>query len=449
MKAHIAVLDDESRMAEIVAMLLRRESYKVQTFTDPVEFVEKLDELSFDLLVTDLKMPGLGGLEVLKRVREKDGEVPVILLTAHATIKTAIEAMRMGAFDYLEKPFENDQIKSLVARALDHTRLTRENRYLRAELRSRYAFDQVVCESQSMLEVLDLSRRAAKSRATVLISGDSGTGKELIARAIHYHSPRVGQPFIAVNCKALSEGVLESELFGHEKGSYTGAAKTRAGLFERADTGTIFLDEIGEIDLHFQAKLLRVLQEREITRVGGDESVSIDVRVVAATNLDLKEQVKKGEFREDLYFRLAVIPIRLASLKDRKEDILPLARMFLARFKEELGREILGWTKAVETWLLNHPWPGNVRELENTLERATVLARENEIQMEDLLLEESAGLSLSPDDDPLTLHQYLDQMAASRIRKTLEQVQYKRIKAAEKLGIDRATLYRLMKKLGI
>lgn len=449
MKAHIAVLDDEPRMAEIVAMLLRRESYKVQSFTDPVEFVEKLDDLSFDLLLTDLKMPGLGGLEVLKRVRDKDQEVPVILLTAHATIQTAIEAMRMGAFDYLEKPFENDQIKSLVARALDHTRLTRENRYLRAELRSRYAFDQVVCESQSMLEVLDLSRRAAKSRATVLISGDSGTGKELIARAIHYHSPRVGQPFIAVNCKALAEGVLESELFGHEKGSYTGAAKARAGLFERADTGTIFLDEIGEVDLHFQAKLLRVLQEREITRVGGNEPLPIDVRVVAATNLDLKEQVRKGEFREDLYFRLAVIPIRLAPLKERKEDILPLARMFLARFKDELGRELLGWTQAVESWLLSHPWPGNVRELENTLERATVLARENEIQMEDLLLDESRSSDLSRDHDELTLHQYLDQMAAARIRKTLEQVQYKRVKAAEKLGIDRATLYRLMKKLGI
>jgi DNA-binding NtrC family response regulator len=450
MKPRLAVLDDEPRMVDILAMVLQREGYEVRTFVQPRAALEALQAEPFDLLLTDLKMAGMDGLDVLRRVRAIDPELPVILVTAHATVQTAIAAMREGAFDYVEKPFDNDELKNLVRRALDVTRLARENRYLRAELKSRYALDALVAESAVMREVLDLARRAARSRSTVLVTGESGTGKELVARAVHYHSDRVGQPFVAVNCKAFAEGVLESELFGHEKGAFTGADRAKLGLFERADGGTLFLDEIGEVGGDFQGKLLRVLQERRFHRVGGTDERTVDVRVVAATNRDLRAQVTTGRFREDLYFRLAVIPIHIPPLRERREDLLPLAHHFLTKWNTELSRKIAGWTTEVETYLLRHPWPGNVRELENTIERGVVLARGSIIEIDDLLIDSSPENALNETDNLAgNLQAFLDQAAADRIRAVLKEVHGARSEAARRLAVDRTTLYRLMRKYGI
>ena len=452
-QARIAVLDDERRMVEILEMVLRREHYDVETFTDPKQALAALESRPFDLLITDLRMPEPDGLEVLRRARAADPELPVILMTAHATIPTAIAAMREGAFDYVEKPFDNDELRTLVRRAVDVTRLSRENRYLRAELASRYALDAVVAESPALREALDLVRRAARSPSTVLITGESGTGKELIARAVHYHSKRVGRPFVAANCKAFAAGVLESELFGHEKGAFTGADRAKAGLFEAANGGTLFLDEIGEVSLDFQGKLLRALQERKIQRVGSTDERPVDVRIVAATNRDLEADIRDGRFREDLYFRLAVIPIHLPPLRERKEDLLPLARHFLAKWNRELEREIAGWSDEVEAYFLRHAWPGNVRELENTIERGVVLARGERIELDDLLVETSAGGE--GDSGPReigsagSLQDFLDESAAEKIRSVLEEVGGKRVEAARRLGVERTTLYRLMRKYGI
>jgi DNA-binding NtrC family response regulator len=448
MKPRIAVLDDEPRMVEVISMVLAREGYAVEGFVEPPAFLRALDEAPFDLLITDLRMPGADGLEILARTRQADPNVPVILITAHATVATAIAAMREGAFDYIQKPFDNDELKALVKRALEVTRLVRENRYLKSEVRSRYTLDAIVAESVAMRAALDLARRAARGPSTVLITGESGTGKELVARAVHYHSDRVGAPFLAVNCRALAAGVLESELFGHEKGAFTGASAARQGLFEQSAGGTLFLDEIGEIDLDFQAKLLRALQEKQIRRVGGGADIGVDVRIVAATNRDLRAAVKGGSFREDLYFRLAVIPIHLLPLRERREDVLPLARHFLARWTGELGRSGLGWTPEVEAHLCRHAWPGNVRELENAIERGVVLARGSAIELADVTLEEPTG------DDAAavaggSLREFLDAAAAERIRAALAEVSGVRAEAARRLGIDRATLYRLMRKLKI
>ncbi len=450
MKPRIAVLDDEPRMVEIIGMVLRREGYDVRAHSDPGEALAALEKQPADLLLTDLKMPGMTGVEVLTRARELDPDLPVILMTAHATIPTAIEAMKRGAFDYVEKPFDNTELKNLVQRALEVTRLSRENRYLRAELAQRHSLDAVVTESETVRKAFELARRAARSRSTVLVTGETGVGKELVARSVHYHSDRVGRPFVAVNCKALAPGVLESELFGHEKGAFTGADRAKPGLFERADGGTLFLDEIGETETDFQAKLLRVLQERKLTRVGGSEEREFDVRVVAATNRDLKSEAAEGRFREDLYFRLAVIPIHIPPLRERPEDVLPLARHFLTHWNEELGRNVRGWSEAVERFLVSHAWPGNVRELENALERGVVLARGETLELDDLLVDPADEMGDNEEDTgPQDLQAFLDGAAAERIRAVLADTGGVRVEAARRLGIDRTTLYRLMRKYGI
>jgi DNA-binding NtrC family response regulator len=447
-KSRIAVLDDEQRMVDIIGMVLRREGHEVATFTRAAEALAALEKEPFDLLLTDLKMPDCDGVEVLRRARAADPELPVILITAHATVQTAIEAMRAGAFDYVEKPFDNTELKTLVRRALDVNRLSRENRYLRAELGSRYSLDAIVAESAALRDVLALVRRAANSPSTVLVTGESGTGKELIARALHYHSDRVGRPFVAVNCRALAPGVLESELFGHERGAFTGAERTRPGLFERADGGTLFLDEIGETDAAFQTKLLRVLQERSVRRVGGEEERGVDVRIVAASNRDLRAEVAAGRFREDVYFRLAVIPVHLPPLRERPEDVLPLAAHFLARSRERLGRDVREFSPEVERLLASRRWPGNVRELENAIERGVVLARGTRIEVDDLLREPDAGAEAqaSGGDD---LQAFLDRAAREHIERALAAAGGKRIDAARALGIDRTTLYRLMRRHGL
>jgi DNA-binding NtrC family response regulator len=445
----VAVLDDEARMAEVVAMLLRREEIDARAYTDPTALFAALERAPVDCLVTDLRMPGADGLEVLRRARAFDAELPVILMTAYATVPTALEAMREGAFDYVQKPFENDELVALVRRALDVTRLARENRYLRAELRQRFALDSFVAESALMRGVLDLVRRAARGRATVLVTGESGTGKELVARALHYHSERVAGPFVAANCRAFASGVLESELFGHERGAFTGAERARPGLFERAQGGTVFLDEIGDVSLDFQAKLLRLLQERRVRRVGGDDERELDVRVVAATNCDLRAEVAAGRFREDLYFRLAVVPIELPPLRERRDDILPLARQFLARANAELGRAVRGFGGDVERWLSAHAWPGNVRELENAIERGVVLARGDLLELTDVALDSRVASGASASDTTGSLQGFLERAAAERIRSALAEAGGVKAEAARRLAIDRTTLYRLMRRYGV
>ncbi|MBM4258639.1 MAG: sigma-54-dependent Fis family transcriptional regulator [Deltaproteobacteria bacterium] len=450
MKPRLMILDDEQRMVDILAMVFRREGYEVSPFVDARTALAVLQAEPCDVLITDLKMPGADGLTVLQHAKQIDAELPVILITAHATVSTAIAAMRHGAFDYVEKPFDNDELKALVRLALDVTRLARDNRYLRAELRSRYQPDALIAESAVMHDVLALVRRAARSRSTVLVTGESGTGKEVIARAVHYHSDRVSGPFVAVNCKAFAESVLESELFGHEKGAFTGADRTKAGLFERADGGTLFLDEIAEVSADAQAKLLRVLQERRFYRVGGTTERAVDVRLVAATNRDLRAEVTAGRFREDLYFRLAVIPIHLPPLRDRPEDILPLAQHFLAKWNAELSRHVNGWTPAVDEYLRRHSWPGNVRELENIIERGVVLAQHDHLELADLLIDGTHDTS-SPEKTMSheNLQTFLDRAAADHVRAVLKEVGGARGEAAKRLGIERTTLYRLMRKYGI
>lgn len=445
MKARVAIVDDEVRMAEVLAMVLRRDDRNIEVFHRPSELLAAMGEAPFDVIVSDLKMPEMDGVELLAAVRARAPASAFILITAHATVETAIEAMKRGAFDYLTKPVDNEACRSLVARALELTRLDRENRYLRAELRTRYGLDAIVARSDGMARVLDLARRAATSTSTVLISGESGTGKELVARAIHYHSPRVGAAFVAVNCKAFADGVVESELFGHEKGAFTGASSTRRGVFERAHGGTLFLDEIGEIGPELQAKLLRVLQERELQRVGGDAAISVDVRLIAATNRDLRAEVDAGRFREDLYYRLAVIPIHIPPLRERRADILPIARLVLERHNERQGRALTGWTDEVETWLLNHYWPGNVRELENTLERGVVLGVGDQINLEDI----AVTVDAPRDAFPVRLREHLDAATVVAIREALTASGGVRQDAAERLGIERTTLYRLMKRYRI
>ena len=446
MKPRVVIVDDEERMAGVVAATLARVGYECEQCASGDAALAALEQHPADVVVTDWKMPGMDGLTLLRRLRARWPAMPVVLLTAYGSVPSAVAAMREGAFDYVTKPFDNDELRALVARALDMTRLERENRYLRQEVASRYAPETVVAESEASRKLLELVRRVAPSRASVLIQGESGTGKELVARLLHYWSDRVGHPFVAVNCKAFAEGVLESELFGHEKGAFTGAIAARPGCFERAAGGTLFLDEIGEISADFQAKLLRVLQDGELLPVGGTRPRRVDVRVVTATNRSLRDEITAGRFRDDLFYRLNVIPMQLAPLRERREDILPLARHFLARHAAESGRRLVLTPEADEA-LAGHGWPGNVRELENAIERAVVLAHGERILPEDLLLEQGAPAGEAPPEG--TLQDSLDRAAAARIRSALEAAKGNRAEAARALGVDRTTLYRLMKRLGL
>jgi DNA-binding NtrC family response regulator len=362
--------------------------------------------------------------------------------------------MRAGAFDYVAKPFDNDEIRAQVARAVEVTRLKRENAWLRQEVASRFTPESMVAESAASRELLSMVRRVAPASSSVLLQGESGTGKEFIARLLHYWSDRVGAPFVAINCAALAPGVLESELFGHERGAFTGALQARAGCFERAHGGTLFLDEIGEVSGEFQAKLLRVLQDGEVQRVGAAKPRHVDVRVVAATNRNLRAAIAEDRFREDLYFRLNVIPIQLEPLRARRDDILPLARFFLARHAERP----LVLTADAEARLQAHAWPGNVRELENAIERAAILARGERVEPEDLLLEPAvekagrAGATLAAGEAAAnggTLQESLDRATDARVRAALAETAGRRAEAARLLGIERTTLYRLMKRFGI
>lgn len=452
LSATIAILDDEPRMVQILTMLLERDGYEVVTYEDPRRLLKDIEAGErYDLILSDLKMPGLSGIELLTKLKPLCPHTQVIMMTAYATINTAVEAMKLGAFDYLQKPFEGATCRAAIKRALDQARLTRENHYLRAQLKAEGAHQEVAPSSPAMLKTLALAKRAARSLATVMIRGESGSGKEVLARTIHLHSDRVAGPFLALNCKALASGVLESELFGHEKGSFTGAQRTHLGFFERAQGGTLFLDEVGELDLDVQAKLLRVIQERTIQRVGGDATISIDARLVCATHQDLDQLVARGQFREDLYYRLNVIPLHIPALRERPEDLLPLARHFIARTALTMELVAPSISEELEQWMLAHTWPGNVRELENLMQRAVIMSTQDTLTTQDLLLERA--FTHAPIQDELEaamgLQEFLDHQSARKVLSTLAQAGGNRTEAAARLGIDRTTLYRLMRRLSL
>lgn len=454
----ILIVDDEPNYQIVLAELLKDEGYEVFTADSGKAGLPIVYSTDLDMVISDMKMPGMDGIEFLAKIKEYNRELPVILITAYAEVEKAVEAMRLGAFTYLAKPFSNQQLLASVTKAVEHYGLVREIRRLRAEATPRSGFGGMIGKSPSMRAVYQLIEKVAPTPSSVLITGESGTGKELVARAIHNLSPRKDAPFISVNCAALSEHLLESELFGHEKGAFTDAVVMRKGRFELADTGTLFLDEIGEMPPQLQAKLLRVLQDKSFERVGGSVTQNVDVRILAATNKDLKDEVDKAHFREDLYYRLNVIHIHLTPLRERVDDIPPLVTHFIEKNSRNLGKELDLSPEALRL-LVSLPWEGNVRELENTIERAAILCNGNRIEPEDVqpdsselvsAQEWSTGLELSqfiPDN--LSLAEVLNGIEEKLVRKALDDNFYVQARAAEQLGITKSLLQYKMKKYNL
>jgi DNA-binding NtrC family response regulator len=445
--AHLLVVDDEASARSTLALLLRKRGHRVAEADGVTTAAKRLAEEVFDLVVTDLRMPDGDGLDVLRATKAHAPATEVILLTAYAEWKSAKEAIRLGALDYFEKGQEPDELYHRIDKALAGRALRRENENLRAQLRERYGLPGLIAQSPAMHAVLDLVERVAPTDATLLIQGESGTGKEVIAKAVHHASARAARPFVAVNCGAVPETLLESELFGYMRGAFTGAGATKPGLFEEADGGTLFLDEIAEMPAALQVKLLRALQSGEVRRLGATQSMTIDVRVIAATHGDLAALIGEGRFREDLYYRLNVIQVVLPPLRDRREDIPALAEHFLARAAGKLGRELRLAPPALER-LLRYPWPGNVRELENAVERAAILSRSDRVEPDDLPPHVSAGLQLGP-SPALPRQISLADAERAHILQTLERFGRNHSGAAEALGIGRTTLWRKLKEYGL
>lgn len=442
----ILVVDDEEVMCESLAAWLREDGYHVDTAMSGREAVEMAKKTDYAIYFIDLKMPGgMDGIDTLMEIRRLHPDASIIIITAYATVDTAITAIKEGAQEYIVKPCNPEEISLLVSRIIKVKKLQRENQILRKKLHRRYQFHDIICKSARMREVLELAREVADLRSTVLIRGESGTGKEVVARAIHYSGSRAQKPFIAVSCAALAETLLESELFGYEKGAFTGAAERKKGKFELADGGTIFLDEIGDIPPKLQADLLRVLQERSFYRVGGSEEVHVDVRVIAATHKDLRGLVEEGRFREDLYYRLNVIEIVLPPLRERREDIPLLAEHFVERIANELGKPVEEISEDAMRLLMDHHWPGNVRELENAIERAIVTCRGPVLTAEDFSFLRSNGAARIQVPDNMTLAEMEKLMIEATLRRTGGNVK----EAAASLGIDRSTLYEKLKRYGI
>jgi DNA-binding NtrC family response regulator len=440
----ILVVDDDRRMHELVAKVLRREGYSVRALPRAREVLNALQEAPVDLVLSDIRMPEMDGLTLLQEVKRTSPDTAVILMTAFGSIDAAVHAIKAGAYDYLTKPFKMDEMLVVVRRAMEERRLRAEVRALREEVNYKYQFANILGKSKPMQELFTLIRKVAASRSTVLVQGRSGTGKELVAKAIHYNSPRRDQPLVTINCSAIPKDLLESELFGHLKGAFTGAIANKRGLFEEADGGSLLLDEIGELPLELQVKLLRVIQERELKRVGDTRTLAVDVRLIAATNRDLARAVQEGLFREDLYYRLNVIPVILPDLKDRAEDIPLLATHFLLKYAKEADPPIEGIAKEAMRLLLDYAWPGNVRELENVIERAVILGCGPQILPEDL------PAHLHPHQTPMphqatsaSVHRpTLEELERDYIATVLGETRWHRLQAAHILGIDRRTLYR-------
>jgi len=443
----ILIVDDEEQMRELLTKVLEKNGYQVTAAGDGTQALALLEKEPVDLVVTDVRMPGLGGMEALKAIKELNPDIVVIIMTAFGSIDQAVQAVKEGAYDYINKPFKIDEMLLTIRKALDERRLRHEVSVLRHELRTRYHFENLIGKSRAMQEVFSLIEQVAGSRSTVMIYGKSGTGKELVAKAVHYNSQRASKPFVAVNCAAIPSELLESELFGHEKGSFTGAIATKVGKFEMATGGSLFLDEVGSMRLDLQAKILRALQEREIERVGGTRTIKIDVRVIAATNRDLKKAVEEGTFREDLYYRLNVVPITLPDLKDRQEDIPLLANHFVQKFTQESNSNLREISREAMGILLSYPWPGNVRELENVIERAVTLGRGPAIQPGDLPPHLAGGAG--PVEKALAQEATLEDLERDYIRAVLRRTKGHQIRAAAILGIDRRTLYRKIRRYGI
>jgi DNA-binding NtrC family response regulator len=456
-KGRVLIVDDEPDMVANCERILGAAGIRTTSTTDPRAALEAMESEQPDVLLTDLKMPGVDGMQLLERARGLDRNLPVIILTAFATIESAVAAVKQGAFDYLPKPFSTDQLRLAVERALRQRQLAVENERLREQLQTTYAFENIVGRSTAMAQVFELIRKAARSEANILVLGESGTGKELVARAIHANSPRALQAFVAVDCAALPETLLESELFGYEKGAFTGAARTKPGLLEVASGGTVFLDEIAELPVSLQVKFLRALQEREIRRVGGTRPIRVDVRIVSATNRDLREAVAKGQFREELYYRINVIAIQLPPLRARHGDIALLVQHFVQRYGRLTEPSIQGVDADAMRILEAYPWPGNIRELQNVIERACALADSSQITAHDLPEHLSAPVGGVGISGAAGVHLPLPEAKAHWMRELEVAYLVEQLnrhggnisQAARAAGIDRKTFHRLINKYGI
>jgi DNA-binding NtrC family response regulator len=446
----ILVVDDEKSMCQFLSIMLRKEGYQITTVNTGKKAVDAIRDQRFDVVLTDIRMSGMDGIEVLKEIKQIDPTIPVVIMTAYASQKTAIEAVNQGAFHYLIKHAKNDEIKMVVRNALDMKRVQQENQLLKKQLHKTSDLKTIIGKSEEMMNIFKLVDKVAGTDSTILIYGESGTGKELIARAIHCRSNRANGPFVSINCGALPESLLESELFGHVKGSFTGAIRDKEGLFKVAQGGTFFLDEVGETSPTIQVKLLRVLQEREVIPVGGTNPIKVDVRLVAATNADLEKRIKMDRFRPDLYYRLNVIPVQLPPLRKRRDDIPLLVNHFLTKFNESLIPEKQkGITKESMEMLIGYDWPGNVRELENVVERATILEDSKNITVQSLpdkfLHREPSSQRLITDKAQVTL----EELEREYLIQVLDDTNWQKKKASSILGINASTLYRKIQRYGL
>ena len=451
-KVKILIAEDEKTQRDLLEGFLEKEGFSVEAAANGREVLHKLEGDFFDIALVDYKMPELDGLQTLREIRKLYPDLPVVMMTAYGTVETAVASMKEGALDYLTKPIDLDELLLMLQKVIERSNLIKENKELKTQLQERYAFPHIVYASPKMEEVMGLVARVAPSQTTILIRGESGTGKELIANAIHYASPRSGKPWVKVSCAAIPETLLESELFGHEKGAFTGATQKRIGRFEEADGGSIFLDEIGDLSPGTQVKLLRILQDKEFQRLGSNFSLKSDVRVITATHRNLEEAIKTGLFREDLYYRLNVISITLPPLRERREDISLLIDHFLKKYSKENQKSISDISQEARTLLLRYPYPGNVRELENLVERAVVLCRGEMITTQDLpfhLKEEKPEKPWESSKKIKSLPESLEEIERDSIVKALHQHQGVQTKAAESLGISERVLRYKMKKYGI
>ena len=452
-KATVLAVDDDPGHLATLKTVIKSWGYLVEGVDDGSRAVEKIQEGPFDLVLMDVRMAVMSGIEALKKIKQHNPAIPILIMTAYSSVESAVDALKAGAYDYLTKPLDFDALKITMERALEHTGLKEENKALKERLRSNFQLKNIVGKSEAMKDLIEMVAMIAPSEATVLIIGESGTGKELIAKSIHYNSDRRDGPLVIVNCAALTETLLESELFGHEKGAFTGADRRREGRFMRADRGTIFLDEIGEMSPIMQAKLLRVIQEREIERVGSSKTIKVDVRIIAATNRDLQKDVSSGRFREDLFYRLNVVTLRVPSLRERLNDIPLLTQHFLKKYAAKNRKAVKAFTPLAMDMFLKYDWPGNVRELENAVERAVILLPGDYITEKELPLNITQSYpreDLLPDNATLIPENLsLEEIEKSAILATLEATAGNKSETARKLGINRRTLYMKLKKFGV
>lgn len=447
----ILIVDDEDAQRSVLKGYLEKKGYRIFSASSGNEGIKTVQNNIIDIILSDFKMPDRTGLEVLEEVKKINPEISFVILTAYGTIENAVKAMRLGAFDYISKPVDLDELDLMIERIIENRNLKSENQILKNQLKEKFKIDSFISQSPKMEEVLSVASRAADSRATVLITGESGTGKEVLAKSIHYVSSRKDKPFVAVNIPALPETLLESELFGHEKGAFTGAEKSKKGRFELAHEGTIFLDEIGDIPINLQVKLLRVLQEHQIEKLGSTETVNIDVRIIAATHQNLEQKIKDGSFREDLFYRLNIVSLNIPPLRERKEDILPLIEHFIEKYSKENGRENLNLSKETVDTLIKYNFPGNVRELENIIERAVVLSRGNTITVNDLpnVVKGFKAEKEIPANEETTLIEQVEELEKKLIFDALTKSNGNQSQAGRLLGLTERNLRYKMQKYGI